>query len=249
LELITAPIAELRTRITKGFEEAVAAILNSGAAVPPVVSDDEGKRVKAEPKRFTCGLTGGSTGLIFLGALRGATVSWSQITLYWGDERAVPPDHDDSNCALAERLLLSPLGARAPFVERMRGEAEDLRAAARDYDERLPAALDLIILGVGDDGHVCSLFPGHPALMIEDERVIVIEDAPKPPPRRLTLSLPYVCASRRVWVVAVGPRKLPVLQAAISANALNTPLDIVVRRAREVTIFTDQSLRKGFVAV
>jgi 6-phosphogluconolactonase len=237
VELVVAPIAELRARITRLFTEVVAASLKRGESAA------------GEPPRSACGVTGGSTGLIFFGALREADVPWSHITLYFGDERAVPPDHPDSNYGLAERLLLSPLGARAPFVERMPGEAADLHAAALAYDERLPPALDLLILGIGDDGHVCSLFPGHPALLVEAQRVLAIEDAPRPPPRRFTLSLPYICRSRKVWVVAVGPRKLPVLQAAVSGHSLKTPLDMVVQRARDVTILTDQVIRKGFVPV
>jgi 6-phosphogluconolactonase len=235
VELVVSPIAELRAQISHLFEEVVTAVL------------DRGSSATTEPYRFACGVTGGSTGLIFLGALREADVPWHQITLYWGDERAVAPDHPDSNYALADRLLLSPLGARAPFVERMPGEADDLEVAARAYGERLPPMLDLLILGVGDDGHVCSLFPRHKALQREDLSVIAIEDSPKPPRRRLTLSLPYVCAARRVWVVAVGPRKLAVLQAAVSGQSMKTPLDIVMHRAREVTIFTDQAIRKGYV--
>ena len=203
----------------------------------------------AEPFRISCAITGGSTALIFLGALREANVPWSQITLFWGDERAVPPDHVDSNYGLTERLLLLPLGARVPFVERMHGEAENIQLAARAYEQRLPPALDLLILGVGDDGHVCSLFPGHKGLMVEDANVLAIEDAPKPPPRRLTLSLPYVCSSRRIWVVAVGPRKKRVLEAAVAGQSLNTPLDIVMRRGRDVTVFTDQRIRTGYVPV
>jgi 6-phosphogluconolactonase len=233
VELVIAPIAELRLQITHLFEEAVGTVL------------DHGDGAALEPYRFTCGLTGGSTGLIFLGALREADVPWAHVTFYWGDERAVPPDHPDSNYALAERLLLVPLGARTPHAVRMEGESSDLAAAARAYDRLLPPALDLIILGVGDDGHVCSLFPGHRALTIEDERVVAITDAPKPPPQRLTLTLPYVCSSRRVWIVAIGSRKLPILQASVSRQSLSTPLDLVVRRAHHVTVFTDQLLRRG----
>jgi 6-phosphogluconolactonase len=231
VELVVAPIVELRSQITHLFEEAVGFDLDhsSGAA--------------AEPYRFTCGLTGGGAALIFLGALREADVPWEQVWLYWGDDRAVPPDHPDSNFGVADRLLLTPLAARAPHAVRMRGEAEDLVAAAHEYDQVLPPALDLLILGVGEDGHVCSLFPGHPALQVENKRVIAITDSPKPPPRRLTLSLPYVCASRRVWIVAVGPRKLPLLKRATSGQSVSVPLDIVVRHAREVTIFTDQAWR------
>ena len=76
----------------------------------------------------------------------------------------------------------------------------------------------------------------------------MIEDSPKPPPKRLTLSLPYVCQSRRVWVVAVGETKRPVLQVAVSGVAPNTPLDLVVQRARDVTVFTDQEIRTAAVA-
>ncbi len=197
MDLIVAPIAELRSRLTHRFEETVASVV------------DRGTGASIQPHTFTCGLTGGATALIFLGALREAAVDWSRLTLYWGDERAVPPDHVDSNFGLAERLLLSPLGARAPYAVRMPADDTYLTPAARRYAEQLPAALDLLILGVGEDGHVCSLFPGHPALAVTDERVTIVEDAPKPPPRRMTLTMPYVLAARQSWVVAVGPRKAP----------------------------------------
>src|SRR5918994_7475024 len=163
MELVVVPIAELRPQLTHLFEEVVTRTLESGSGVADA------------PYSFSCGLTGGATALIFLGALREADVDWSRITLYWGDERAVPPDHADSNYGLAERLLLSPLGARAPNAIRMQAEDAQPGAAARKYASALPSALDLLILGVGDDGHVCSLFPGHRALATEDDRVTVIE--------------------------------------------------------------------------
>jgi len=230
MELVIAPIAELRTRLTHRFEETVAAVV------------DRGTGAGNQPHTFSCGLTGGATAIIFLGALREAAVDWSRVTLYWGDERAVPPDHVDSNYGLAERLLLGPLGARAPYAVRMPADEPELGAAARRYAEQLPPALDLLILGVGEDGHVCSLFPGHPALRVTDEGVSVVEDAPKRPPRRMTLTLPYVLASRRTWVVAVGPRKAPVLKQALERKSASTPLDLVVAQSPAVTVFTDQPL-------
>jgi 6-phosphogluconolactonase len=231
MELVVAPIAELRARITHQFEELVGGTL------------DRGEGFAAEPYTFTCGVTGGSTALIFLGALREAEVDWSRITLFWGDERAVPPESVDSNYGLAEQMLLRPLAARAPAAVRMEAEIPDLHRAARQYDAALPPALDVLILGVGDDGHVCSLFPGHRALMEESARVIAIEDSPKPPPRRLTLSLSYVLRSRNIWVVAVGERKRVLLQRAVQRQEASTPLDLVVGQSRSVTIFTDQPLR------
>jgi 6-phosphogluconolactonase len=226
MELVVAPIAELKARITHQFEEVVGATLDRGA-----------------PNTFACALTGGSTALIFLGALRDAAVDWSRITLYWGDERAVPPDSLESNFGLAEQMLLRPLGARAPTTVRMEAEMPDLHQAARDYAAALPPSLDLIILGVGDDGHVCSLFPGHRALVDEGARVIVIEDSPKPPPERLTLSLNYVLRAKQVWVVAVGERKRMLLQRALRRDAMSTPFELVAAQAKDAVIFTDQVLR------
>jgi 6-phosphogluconolactonase len=123
----------------------------------------------------------------------------------------------------------------------------DIHAAAAAYEARIKAdlesdPLDLIILGIGDDGHICSLFPGHPGLVVADRLVMAIEDSPKPPPSRITLTMPFVLASERVWIVAVGPRKGPVLQHAISKEPPQTPLDLVVRQAKKLTIFTDQTI-------
>ncbi|HUE86843.1 MAG TPA: 6-phosphogluconolactonase [Vicinamibacterales bacterium] len=233
MELVVAPVAELKSRITHLFEEIV------GDTV------DRGTGAASEAHTFACGITGGSTALIFLGALREAAVDWSRVTLFWGDERAVPPDSPDSNYGLAEQMLLTPLGSKAPRAIRMPAEMPDLQQAARAYAAALPPALDLLILGVGDDGHVCSLFPGHPALLETVARVVPIEDSPKPPPRRLTLTMTYVLQSRQVWIVAVGERKRTLLQRAIQKQQPATPLDLVVAQADNVTILTDQTLSKS----
>ena len=223
MELVGAPVTELKTLLTQSFE-------------------DWSKQGRS------CALSGGATALIFLGALRNATVDWRRITLYWADERAVPPDDPDSNYGLAERMLLSPLGARAPRAIRMPAEA-NLSQAAAWYDEVLATeldngALDLAILGVGEDGHVCSLFPGHAGLTEEDLRAVAIEDAPKPPARRLSLTLKYVLQTKQIWLVAVGARKLPVLQAAINKTSSSTPVDVLMRHGKDVTVFTDQTIRR-----
>jgi len=187
--------------------------------------------------------------MIFLGALREAKVDWKRITLFWGDERAVPPDDPDSNYGIAERMLLSPLGARAPRAIRMPAEAANLSQAALWYDDALATelnggSLDLALLGIGEDGHICSLFPGHKALTQNDLRTVAIEDSPKPPPRRLSLTLKFVLQTKRIWLIAIGPRKLPVLQAAINKTSNSTPLDLLMRQARDVTVFTDQTIRR-----
>ena len=187
--------------------------------------------------------------MIFLSALRGADVDWSRITLFWTDERAVPPDDPESNYGMAEQLLLSPLGAKAPRAIRMPAEAP-LGQAALWYDDALAtelggAPLDLAVLGIGEDGHIASLFPGHQALMQDELRTVAIEDAPKPPPRRLSLSLRFILQTKKIWLVAIGQRKLPVLHAAINKTSNSTPLDFVMRQAKDVVVFTDQQIRRS----
>jgi 6-phosphogluconolactonase len=184
-----------------------------------------------------------------LPALRAAQVDWSRITLFWVDERAVPADDPESNYGIAERMLLSPLGAKAPRALRMPADLPDLDEAAKRYDDLLAAELpggplDLALLGIGEDGHVASLFPGHQALDENDLRVVAVEDAPKPPRRRLSVSMRFLLQSRKIWVVAIGPRKLPVLQAALSKTQRSTPLDLVLHQAKDVTVFTDQVIRR-----
>ena len=227
MELVGAPVPELKSLLTTSFEQ----------------WDGEGSGNRS------CAISGGATAMIFLGALKNATVDWQRITLFWADERAVPPDDPESNFGLAERMLLSPLGARAPRAIRMPAETGNLAQAALWYDDALATELnggplDLAILGIGEDGHICSLFPGHKALQQGDLRAVAIEDAPKPPPRRLSLSLRFVLQTKKIWIIAIGARKLPVLQAAIEKTGSSTPLDLVMRQANDVTVFTDQVLRR-----
>jgi 6-phosphogluconolactonase len=227
MELVGAPVPDLRRTLTTSFEE----------------------WVQAHDGRLSCGLSGGATALIFLGALRQANVDWKRLTLFWVDERAVPPDDPESNYGIAERMLLQPLGARAPTSIRMPTDKMPLGQVALWYDEALAGylhggGLDLAILGVGEDGHICALFPGHKALLVEDLRAVAIEDAPKPPPRRLSLTLRFVLQTKKIWLIAIGPRKLPVLQAAINKTSNSTPLDLLMRQAKDITVFTDQTIRR-----
>ena len=224
MELVHAPVAELKGLLTQSFEDWSRA----------------GR---------SCALSGGNTALIFLPALREATVDWSKITLFWTDERAVEPEDPESNYGLAERMLLSPLGARAPRAIRMPTELP-LGEAALQYDDVLArelngGALDLAILGVGEDGHICSLFPGNKALLVDDLRAVAVEDAPKMPRRRLSLTMRFVLQTRKIWLVAVGPRKLAVLHTALSKTQRSTPLDLLIHQAKDVTVFTDQVIRSA----
>lgn len=223
MELVHAPVPELKGLITQSFEE------------------------WAEKGR-SCALSGDAPALIFLPALRAANVNWSRISLFWTDEHAVPADDPESNYGIAERMLLSPLGAKAPRALRIPSEMP-LDTAADRYDRTLEAelhddVLDLAILGAGEDGHVAALFPSHPALMQDDLRVVAIEDAPRLPKRRLSLTMGFLLRTKQIWVVAIGPRKLPVLHAALARTQRATPLDVIVQQHKDVTVFTDQVIRR-----
>jgi len=132
----------------------------------------------------------------------------------------------------------------------MPADPRNLGEAALHYDNLLAhelhsGPLDLALLGLGEDGHVCSLFPGHRAMIEDDLRVVAVEDAPKPPPRRLSLTLPFVVQTRKIWLIAIGPRKLPVLHAALTRTQRLTPVDLLLQQAKDVTVFTDQVIRRG----
>jgi 6-phosphogluconolactonase len=236
MELVHAPVPELRTLLTESFEQWARPRQESG-----------------EARHRSCALSGGATALIYLPALRAANVNWSKITLFWTDERAVDTDDPESNYGLTERMLLTPLAGRAPRVCRMPIDSAErsLEESAKLYDSRLAQelggrTLDLALLGVGEDGHVASLFPGHAALLQDTVRVVAFDDAPKHPRRRLSLTMRFLLQSQEIWVVAVGPRKLPVLQAAWSRTQRKTPLDLLLQQqAKRVTVFTDQVIRSA----
>src|SRR5262245_7589374 len=144
--------------------------------------------------RFTCALPGGSVADAFFPALTHAAVDWTRVDLFWGDERAVPPSDPESNVGLARRLWLDHVALDPARVHPIHGEAPDLEAAAAAYARELAATiggrpLDLVLLGMGPEGHVCSLFPGHAVLDESVRAVVAVHDSPKPPPDRITMTL------------------------------------------------------------
>jgi 6-phosphogluconolactonase len=170
-------------------------------------------------------LSGGSTPRLVYPLLasppRVGAVDWSRVEFFWGDERAVPPDHPDSNYGLARRLLLDLLpGVRPDAVHRMPADAPDRDAAARRHEAELGRAtglrpgtserprFDLIWLGMGPDGHTASLFPGANVLD-ERRRWIVPATAPRTVAvhERMSLTLPVINAARQVLLVVAGADK------------------------------------------
>jgi 6-phosphogluconolactonase len=175
-------------------------------------------------------LTGGGTGIGLLKRIReqAEKIDWAQVHLFFGDERFVPADDDERNDKQAREALIDHVDIPAANVHAMPasdGEfGDDLDAAAADCERVLAANaadgqpapdFDVHLLGMGGEGHINSLFP-HTAAVRETERLVVgVSDSPKPPPRRITLTLPAVQRSREVWLVVSGGEKADAVAAAI----------------------------------
>ena len=193
--------------------------------------------------RFVVALPGGSVATTFLPVLAGLAVDWAHIDLFWIDERAVPPDHPDSNYGMASRLLLTPARVPPPRIHRMQGELPELDQAARRASDELrsvagdPPRLDLALVGVGEDGHVASIFPGLRRAPVDP--VIAVHDAPKPPARRLTMTLPVLADAGIVVVAAFGAAKAEAMRDAIGASD-RTPVARLLRDASSSLVLLDR---------
>jgi 6-phosphogluconolactonase len=206
----------------------------------------EGNHAVAERGRFTIAIPGGSVASAFFPDLAILPFDWSKAEFFWTDERAVPPTHPDSNYGIARSLWLDPANVPAARIHRMPADLPDVASAGRAYEAELkrlsgdPPILDLVLLGVGPDGHVASLFPGQPVSAIDSDLVAAVDDAPKPPARRLTLTLPVLTRARRVIVAALGRSKAAAIQQAVDDGASPLPLAIVLRRAARPLLLIDE---------
>jgi len=140
-------------------------------------------------------------------------VPWWAVTACFGDERCVPPDQRESNFRMADELLLRHVPIPRAQILRMPGEAPDREVAARAYEGVLPDPIDILLLGMGEDGHTASLFPGAPQLA-ERERRVIPSDSPLPPHARLTITPPVIASARRIAVIVTGGRKGPMVARA-----------------------------------
>ncbi|KUI46093.1 6-phosphogluconolactonase [Mycobacterium sp. GA-1199] len=205
-------------------------------------------------------LTGGGTGtgLLKRVAEKGAEIDWAKVHLYWGDDRFVPADDDERNYKQAREALLDHVSIPDENVHPIAASGaefgDDLDAAAAAYEQVLAANavggepapdFDVHLLGMGGEGHINSLFP-HTAAVRETERLVVgVEDSPKPPPRRITLTLPAVRRSREVWVVVSGDGKADAVAAAIrGADADDVPAAGAVGREATVWMLDEAAASK-----
>ncbi len=190
---------------------------------------------------FAVGLSGGrSAPMLFAEMVRQSRLRNSSLAdcdFFWADERCVPATHDESNFRLAKSHLLDPLGVRAERIHRLAGEMPPDRAAERanldwaQWANRLgdsEPVLDCLVLGVGEDGHVASLFPENLARDLPAPEPFRAVIGPKPPPQRLTMGYPLLWSARLVVVVATGAGKQTVIRESL-AGTLDTPLTRVLR--------------------
>jgi len=191
-------------------------------------------RSAAEARGRACvALAGGTTPRAVHEALAARTdVPWSLVHVFFGDERCVPPDHPDSNYRMAKESLLDRVPIPIAQVHRPEAELPDHEAAARAYETVLPAALDLVILGIGEDGHTASLFPRSPALNERTRRYIPVI-GPKPPPERLTLTTPALETAADIVMLAVGSGKAEAVARALEGawDPVLTPSQLARRGA------------------
>jgi 6-phosphogluconolactonase len=196
-------------------------------------------------------LSGGSIAPVFFPTLAALGVDWTRTEFFWVDERAVPPDHPESNSALASRLLLTPARVPVDRIHRMPGELPDLEQAARRASDELksiagdPPHLDVVILGVGPDGHIASIFKtdgqGRRA-GVETRPVIPIYDSPKPPARRLTLTMSVLATAGLAIVIALGQSKADVMRAALHESDAATPVGELLHRSPSSLVLLDRDV-------
>jgi 6-phosphogluconolactonase len=201
-------------------------------------------------------LSGGSTPRALFTLLASADfadkLDWQSVEIFWGDERTVPPDHADSNYRMAHETLLSKLPVPAARVHRMRCELDPLKAAA-DYSLVLQQVFeltdvnpfprfDLILLGLGPDGHTASLFPHTSALNVRDQ-LVVANPVPQQQTTRLTLTVPVLQAAAHVHFLVAGQDKAPAVKRAIEGDwdPAETPSQYLRQASGQVTWLLDSA--------
>ncbi|MUL84494.1 MULTISPECIES: 6-phosphogluconolactonase [unclassified Mycolicibacterium] len=203
-------------------------------------------------------LTGGGTGIGLLKRVgeRSDEIDWTRVHVYWGDERFVPQEDDERNDKQAREALLDHVGIPDVNVHAMAasdGEfGDDLNAAAAGYAQVLAAnfdapgpEFDVHLLGMGGEGHINSLFPDTPAVRETNRLVVGVPDSPKPPPRRITLTLAAVHNSREVWLVVSGEAKADAVAAAVGgADPVDIPAAGAIGRERTVWLLDEAAASK-----
>ena len=201
--------------------------------------------------RFAVAVPGGSVATSVFPRLAELSLPWDRLDLTFVDERLVPVSDPDSNRGAAEAQWIDRLGATRPRLIAPPVACVDPDVVAAAWQSSLvdalgsPPRLDLAILGMGSDGHVASLFAGHPILDRHGAWTAGLTDSPKPPPARVTLTLDALVAAAEIWVVAFGREKAAAVADARENAASQLPVALVARAARRVRWFLDAAASRG----
>ena len=202
---ISADAAALATSVAGRMSDRLAAIQATGTT-PSIV------------------LTGGTIAIAIYEALETGTVDWKHVDFYWGDERFVPAGHADRNDQQARDSFLTRLGVPEDHIHALPPQdcAYSAAEAADAYAGEVPdAPFDLVLLGVGPDGHVASLFPGFAQLHEAERKVVEVFDSPKPPPVRLSMTFPTLNNADSMWFLVAGNEKAEAVARALGDGTLD----------------------------
>jgi 6-phosphogluconolactonase len=206
------------------------------------------QRALAERPRAHLALSGGSAPGRTYELLAAELPSWERMHVWFVDERCVAPDDAESNYRLAREALLGQAALAPAHVHRMEGERgpdEGARRYAEELREQLAAddelpVLDVAVLGIGPDGHVASLFPGASQLDADaGELCLGVRDSPKPPPERITLSLPLLRDARSCVLIATGASKADAIAAMLGEPTRHVPASLLARERLTVIVDDD----------
>lgn len=187
-------------------------------------------------------LTGGTIAIAIYEALTESGVDWTDVDFYWGDERFVPEGHADRNDQQAREAFLDRLGVPAARIHAMPAHdcALGAREAADNYARALPEGpFDVVLLGMGPDGHIASLFPGFAQLHETERKVVEVFDSPKPPPVRVSLTMPTLNHADSVWFLVSGDGKADAVARALGSGTLVDTPATGVRGAHETLWLLD----------
>jgi len=176
--------------------------------------------------------------------------AWRQMQFFFSDERGVPAEHPDSNYRMAKGALFDHAPVAPAQIHRMVGEQRPLDAAARAYEKELGGlALDLVLLGLGEDGHTASLFPGSPALAEQSLWVLSTTAPPGNAVReRLTITLPCIARAREAWFLVTGANKARIVEQVHRPTGAEAPVPSALVRATRVVWYLDRAAGAALVS-
>jgi len=189
------------------------------------------------------GRTPGATYRVLASSAHRGRIDWPRVDVLFADERAVPADDRESNLRLVRETLLAELPAPGPRVIPMRADAAAPDEAVEAYAQELETPLDVLMLGMGGDGHTASLFPGSPWLGDRGRRVAMVEDSPKPPARRMTILPRVIQEAHTVIVLVTGGEKARAAAAALESDV--TPDTCPARLLRGRSWYLDRDAAAG----